>query len=629
MKILGISAFYHDSASSLLDQGEILAAAQEERWTRKKHDPSFPIHSIRFCLDKIISLSKEKLSCKSALKQIDYIVYYDKPFLSFERLIETYLDYAPFRGLSSFRESVPLWLGRKLNIRSSIKKELKKHFHISKKEAPQILFNYHHLSHAASAFYPSPYEKSAVLCVDGVGEWATSSAWLGEGSHIDPLWQINFPDSLGLFYSSFTEYCGFKVNSGEYKLMGLAPYGESKFVSLFKENLIEIKQDGSFKLNKKYFDYPFSSQRMHNPKLYDLLKKPARKGEEALDIHYMDIAASVQKIIEEALIKMAENLYKKTKIKNLCMAGGVALNCVANEKILKQTPFESLWIQPAAGDAGGSLGAALAAWHLYLKKPRIVTKDLTKALKKPDAMKGSLLGPSFSSQEIEKTLIKEKASYKKLTEQGAIDQVIEEILEGRVIGWFQDAMEFGPRALGCRSILADPRLPDMQIKLNQKIKFRESFRPFAISILEEKAEDFFEPQDSPYMLMISYIKSSQRKNEAELEKHRGLEKQKLLKSSIPSCTHVDYSCRIQTIGKQSPARFQKLLLAFYEKTNCPGLINTSFNVRGEPIVCTPYEAYRCFRNTGMDSLLLGDFFLKKEEQKEALTDFYTKNLEKD
>ena len=621
MKILGLSAFYHDSATTLLDEGELLVATQEERWTRKKHDPSFPVHSIQFCLDKIISLSKEKLSYQSALKQIDYIVYYDKPLLSFERLLETYLDYAPLKGLLSFRESIPLWLGCKLNIRSRIKKELKKHFHISKKEVPPILFNYHHLSHAASAFYPSPYKNSAILCVDGVGEWATSSSWIGEGNQINPLWQINFPHSLGLFYSSFTEYCGFKVNSGEYKLMGLAPYGEPRFVSLLKDNVIEIKEDGSFQLNQKYFDYPFSSSHMASPLLSELLKKTARKTEQNLDTHYMDVASSVQKIIELVLVKMCQNLYKETKLKNLCMAGGVALNCVANEKILRQTPFESLWVQPAAGDAGGSLGAAYSLWHTHLKKPRI--------LKKPDTMKGSLLGPFFSSKEIEKTLIEQKANYWKLTESSVIDQAIEEILEGKALGWFQDAMEFGPRALGCRSILADPRDEMMQMKLNKKIKFRESFRPFAISILEEKVEDFFELQYSPYMLLVSYIKSNQRKNELEIKKTQGLDKQHLLKSSIPSCTHVDYSCRIQTVGKQSSARFRKLLLAFYEKTNCPGLINTSFNVRGEPIVCTPYEAYRCFRNTDMDSLFIGDFFLKKEEQKEPLTDFYTKNLEKD
>ena len=621
MKILGLSAFYHDSAATLLDKGELLAAVQEERWTRKKHDPSFPVHSIQFCLDKIISSSEKKLSYKSALKELDYIVYYDKPFLSFERLLETYLDHAPFKGFSSFRESIPLWLGRKLNIKSTIKKELKKRFHISKKEAPQILFNYHHLSHAGSAFYPSPYEKSAILSVDGVGEWATSSAWVGKGSKIEPLWQINFPDSLGLFYSAFTEYCGFKVNSGEYKLMGLAPYGEPKFVSLLKDEVIEIKEDGSFQLNKKYFDYPFSSSRMTSPLLPELLNKAVRKAEDNLDLHYMDVAASVQKVLEEALIKMCQSLYKETKLKNLCMAGGVALNCVANEKILKHTSFESLYIQPAAGDAGGSLGAAYSLWHLHLKKPR--------NLKKPDSMKGALLGPSFSPEEIEKTLIKQKAFYKRLSEKDLINQAVEELLKGRVAGWFQDAMEFGPRALGCRSILADPRQEGMQIKLNKKIKFRESFRPFAMSILEEKLEDFFEPQYSPYMLMVSYIKPSQRKNETELQKKLGLEKQSLLKSSVSSCTHVDYSCRIQTVGKDAPARFRKLLLAFYEKTNCPGLINTSFNVRGEPIVCTPYTAYRCFRNTDMDSLLIGDFFLKKSEQKEKISDFYIKSLTKD
>jgi len=619
MKILGLSAFYHDSAATLIDKGEIVCATQEERWTRKKHDPSFPIHSIRFCLDKMFS--KEKLSYKEALNQLDYIVYYDKSFLSFERLLETYLDYAPFKGLSSFRESMPLWLGKKLNIRSTLKKELKKHFQISKKEMPPLLFNYHHLSHAASAFYPCPYENSAILCVDGVGEWATSSAWQGQGREIEPLWQINFPHSLGLFYSTFTKYCGFKVNSGEYKLMGLAPYGEAQFVSLLKENLIEIKEDGSFQLNTQYFEYSFSSTRMHSPKLEELLKKQARKTDEPLVKHYMDVASSVQKIMEETLVKMALNLYKKTKLKNLCMAGGVALNCVANEKILTQTPFESLWIQPAAGDAGGSLGAALATWHLYLKQPRRV--------KKPDAMKGSLLGPAFSLKKIEKTLINVKASYQKLNEQVLIDKVIEELLEGRVIGWFQGAMEFGPRALGCRSILADPRQSDMQIKLNQKIKFRESFRPFAMSILEERIEDFFESQYSPYMLMVSYIKPSERKNETELLSTEGLAKQKIVKSSLSSCTHADYSCRIQTVGKQAPVRFRKLLEAFYEKTNCPGLINTSFNVRGEPIVCKPYEAYRCFRNTDMDSLILEDFFLKKEEQKEAFEDLYIKQLEKD
>ena len=607
MKILGISAFYHDSACTLLDKGKLVCAVQEERWTRKKHDPGFPSHSIRFCLEQILALSPKKISYQEALKQIDYIVYYDKPFLSFERLIETYMDYAPFKGFVSFKKAMPLWLSKKLNIRSLIKKELKKHFSIPKKEYPKILFNYHHLSHAASAFYPSPYQKSAVLCLDGVGEWATTSAWLAEDSQIQALWQIDFPHSLGLFYSTWTEYCGFKVNSGEYKLMGLAPYGEPKFVSLLKDNVIEIKEDGSFRLNMEYFNYPHSYQ-MSSPLLSKLLKKEARpiNSKKEMDVHYMDVAASVQKIVEEVVIKLSCSLYQNTKLNNLCMAGGVALNCVANEKILKHSPFKSLWIQPAAGDAGGSLGAAYSAYHEFLKQPR--------QIQKPDSMKGALLGPSYSSKQIEKTLTQEKAVYKKYTEEELIEITIKEILKNKVVGWFQGAMEFGPRALGSRSILADPRQENMQKRINQKIKFRESFRPFAISLLEEKANDFFEPTNSPYMLFVSYILPEQRKAEKEVKNTKGLAKQDILKSSLPSCTHVDYSSRIQTVGKQAPERFRKLLQSFYKKTNCPGLINTSFNVRGEPIVCSPLEAYRCFRNTDMDVLVIEDYILKKEKQ---------------
>ena len=646
MKILGLSAFYHDSACALIDNGELLCAVQEERWTRKKHDASFPIHSIRFCLDKIISeektaliiektknsslhsskktTSKQMLLYQSALRQIDYIVYYDKPFLSFERILETYLDYAPWKGFQAFNKAIPLWLSKKLNIRSFIKKELKKHFKLSKKDTPKILFNYHHLSHAASAFYPSPYKKSAVLCVDGVGEWATTSAWLGNDNKIQALWQIDFPHSLGLLYSTFTEYCGFKVNSGEYKLMGLAPYGEPKFVSLIKDHMIEIKEDGSFQLNMKYFDYPFSHSQMRNSlKFQELFKKPARQtnSNQQIDIHYMDIASSVQKIIEEVLIKLCNTLYKNTQTKNLCMAGGVALNCVANTKILQETPFESLWIQPAAGDAGGSIGAAYSLLHSFLKEPR--------QIKPKDSMKGALLGPSFSSEETEKILIKEKAVYKKYSEKELIDEVIQEILSAKVVGWFQSAMEFGPRALGCRSILGDPRLAEMQKKMNQKIKFRESFRPFAMSILEEKTSDFFQDIKSPYMLFVSHIHPNKRQNEFEIKKEKGLSKQDIFKSAIPSCTHVDYSCRIQTVGKQAPLRFKKLLSAFYEKTGCPGLINTSFNVRGEPIVCSPYEAYRCFMNTDMDICVINDYLLKKEEQKATIKDLYIDDLEED
>ena len=622
MKILGLSAFYHDSACSLIDNGELICAVQEERWTRKKHDPGFPIHSIRFCLDKIAALSSKPVSHQEALKQIDYIAYYDKPFLSFERLIETYMEYAPLKGFVSFKKAMPLWLGGKLNIRSLIKKELKKHLSIPKKEVPEILFNYHHLSHASSAFYPSPYKQAAILCLDGVGEWATTSAWLGENAQIQPLWQINFPHSLGLFYSAFTEYCGFKVNSGEYKLMGLAPYGESKFVSLLKDNVIEIKTDGSFQLNMKYFDYPHSYQ-MSSSFLHRLFKKVSRpvESQTGIDIHYMDVASSVQNIVEEIVVKLSRTLYQNTKVNNLCMAGGVALNCVANQKILSQSPFESLWIQPAAGDAGGSLGAAYSVWHEFLKKPRYP--------KKPDSMKGALLGPSYSSEYVEKMLIQEGAVYKTYKEDDLISFVVEAILEAKIVGWFQGAMEFGPRALGCRSILGDARLKHMQKQMNQKIKFRESFRPFAISILEEKIDEFFEPTESPYMLFISYILPPHKKNESQVKNTKGLDKQNILKSPLPSCTHVDYSCRIQTVGKNAPIRFRKLIEAFYKKTNCPGLINTSFNVRGEPIVCSPYEAYRCFMNTDMDLCVIEDCVLLKEDQKIKIKDSYVSSLEAD
>ena len=622
MKILGVSAFYHDSACTLIDEGELLCAVQEERFTRKKHDPGFPIHSLRFCLDKICSLSSKNISHQEALKQIDYIAYYDKPFLSFERLIETYMDYAPFKGFGSFKKSIPLWMGGKLNMRSLIKKELKKHLSVSKKDLPEILFNYHHLSHASSAFYPSPYKKSAILCLDGVGEWATSSAWLGSDTQIEPLWQIDFPHSLGLFYSTFTEYCGFKVNSGEYKLMGLAPYGEPRFVPLLKDNVIDIKRDGSFKLNLKYFDFPHS-HKMSSSFLEKLLKHPVCKTDSKTEMntHYMDVASSVQKIIEEVVIKLSKTLYQNTKSDHLSMAGGVALNCVANEKILSQSPFQSLWIQPAAGDAGASLGAAYSVWHEFLKKPR--------HLKKPDSMKGALLGPSYSSESVEKTLTKNSAVYRKYSEKELIDAVVNEIVKGKIIGWFQGAMEFGPRALGCRSILGDSRVKDMQKKMNQKIKFRESFRPFAISIIEEKIKDYFENIYSPYMLFVSYILPDQRKNEAQIKNTKGLEKQNILTSPLPSCTHVDYSCRIQTVGQNAHPKFRKLLEAFYKKTDCPGLINTSFNVRGEPIVCSPYEAYRCFMNTDMDTCIINDYMLKKEEQKKIFTDLYVEDLEAD
>ena len=621
MLILGLSAFYHDSACALINDGEIVCAVQEERFTRKKHDPSFPIHSIEFCLDKICERSEKKLSRQQAIQEIDYIAFYDKPFLTFERLLETYLDHAPLKGFQSFKKSMPVFLGDKLNLSSSIKRKLKKRLKISKKEVPKILFNYHHLSHASSAFYPSPYKESAVLCLDGVGEWATTSAWLGRDNKIIPLWQIDFPHSLGLFYSAFTEYCGFKVNSGEYKLMGLAPYGEPQFVSLLKDQVIEIKKDGSFKLNQNYFDYPHSLQ-MASSSLSQLLKKePRHKEDKNIDRHYMNVASSVQAITEEIVIKLSKTLYQDTHIKNLCLAGGVALNCVANSKILKSAPFKSLWIQPAAGDAGGSLGSAYSVYYDFLNKERII--------KKPDAMRGALLGPDFSSKQAEQILQQQSAVYKKYQEPDLIEETVKALLENKVVGWFQGAMEFGPRALGCRSILGSAQSPEMQIKMNQKIKFRESFRPFAISILEEHISDFFEEVDSPYMLLVSHIISQKRQNKSAVQTAIGLEKQHIARSPMPSCAHVDYSCRIQTVGETAHPKFRKLLLAFYKKTNCPGIINTSFNVRGEPIVCAPYEAYRCFMNTDMDICVINDLLLKKEEQKTGFKDLYVQQLESD
>ena len=615
MKILGISAFYHNSACTLINNGELICAVQEEVFTRKKHDSSFPVHSIKFCLSKINS------NLQKAIKQINYIVFYDKPFLSFERLIETYLDYAPMRGFHSFRDAMYLWLGKKLNMRSLIRKEIKNNFSVIKKDIPEILFNYHHLSHASSAFYPSPYEKAAILCLDSVGEWATTSAWIGEGQHIKPLWQINFPHSLGLFYSTFTNYCGFRVNSGEYKLMGLAPYGNPTFFSTLKDNVIDIKDNGSFNLNMDYFDYPHSL-RMSSSLLHDLLKKAPRKMEsKEIDIHYMDVSSSVQKIIEEVVVKLAKTLYKDTKIDNLCMAGGVALNCVANSKVLSKAPFKSLWVQPAAGDAGSSLGAALSVWHEFLKKPRTIIR--------PDAMKGTFLGPSYSSFDIDCILSKEGAIYKKYTKRKLVDIIVNKISKGKVVGLFQGALEFGPRALGHRSILGDPRIIDMNKRMNQKIKFRESFRPFAIGILEEKIDCFFDKIYSPYMLLTSHILKKHRKNEQKTNNSKGLAKQSILKSSLPSCTHVDHSCRIQTVGKDGPEFFRKLLEAFYKKTSCPGLINTSFNVRGEPMVCSPFDAFRCFMNTDMDICIINDFLLRKDEQKNKSVDSYFQKLEKD
>lgn len=599
MKILGLSAFYHDSAAVLLDKGEIIAAVQEERFSRKKHDSSFPLNSIEFCLKK----------GGISLTEIDFIAYYDKPFLTFDRLLFTYLSYAPYKGFHSFRKAMPLWMGKKLNLKSHIRKTLKKHFAIEKKKIPKILFNYHHLSHASSAFFPSPYQEAAILCLDGVGEWATSSGWLGSGPKIEALWQINFPHSLGLFYSTFTEYCGFKVNSGEYKLMGLAPYGEPKYINQLKDNVICIKEDGSFSLNMKYFNYPVQSSMAH-PRLYKLLSQAPRKKEGPLVSHYMDVAASVQKITEEVILNLSVELHRQTSVKNLCLAGGVALNCVANGILLRKSPFSSLWVQPAPGDAGGALGAAYSVWHQFLKKPSIK--------KLPDAMKGALLGPEYSDKNIEKMLKNKKAIFTKLTEEDLLSRTVECLEKGLVVGWFQGRVEFGPRALGNRSILADPRNPQMQKIINLKIKFRESFRPFAVSILRDQVADYFDrDHESPYMILVSWIKEQKRKNSVENSKKETLLKLPIIRSEIPATTHVDYSTRIQTVNEHSSPLYYKLLKEFYKKTGCPALINTSFNVRGEPIVCSPDEAYHCFMNTGLDALCLGSFFLMKSDNKNS------------
>ena len=612
-KILGVSAFFHDSAAALLSDGRIERAASEERWTRIKHDPSFPLNALKFCLETGPENDPESPleSLKDTdLKDIDALVFYEKPFLTFERLLETALRGAPFKGFAQFKEAMPLYMGKKLNIRSLIRKELKK---AGLKTC--ILFSSHHLSHAASAFYPSPFEKAAVLCLDGVGEFATSSGWRGEGRRLRPLWQMDYPHSLGLFYSAFTEYCGFKVNTGEYKLMGLAPYGEPEYVSLLKDNVIHLKKDGGFRLNMEYFDYLFG-MRMTSPMLHKLLGKGPRKPEAKIERHYMGTARSVQCILEEAVFNLSRRLHRETGAENLCLAGGVALNCAANGKILKNSPFSSLWAQPAAGDAGGSLGAALAAYHLYFQKPR--------APKTPDSMRGAMLGPEYSRAFIEKTLSSlknEGLRFEFLEEEDfLIEKAAESLVQGKIIGWFQGRMEFGPRALGCRSVLADPRRQDMQNAINQKIKGRESFRPFAVSILKDKTSFCFEEADSPYMLLTAFVLPEKRKNEKLNSLKKGLEKLPVDRSPLPAATHVDYSTRIQTVDRKAGpeevnVRYKKLLENFFEKTGCPALLNTSLNVRGEPIVRSPAEALQNFQNTETDLLFIGDFVVYKDRGK--------------
>ncbi len=594
--VLGISAYYHDSAAALLKDGEVVAAAQEERFTRKKHDAGFPEQAIRYCLE----------AAGIGLFDLDFVAFYDKPLLKFERLLETYLAFAP-RGILSFWTSMPVWIKEKLFLKATLRKALAKLGDGKVADLPPLLFGTHHESHAASAFYPSPFEDAAVLCLDGVGEWATSSAWRGSGNRLEPLWEIRFPHSLGLLYSAFTYYTGFKVNSGEYKLMGLAPYGRPRYVDLIEKHLIDIKADGTFHLNMRYFDYA-TGLRMVNRRFEELFGWPARRPESPLTEREMDIARSIQVVTEEIVLRLARTLHRETGSLHLCLAGGVALNCVANGRLLREGPFEKLWIQPAAGDAGGALGVAYSVWHRYLEKPR--TPNPT------DAMRGSYLGPSFSNDKI-KTEWDRLGAQVEYLEDAALYARLAQILEaGNVVGWCSGRMEFGPRALGGRSIIGDPRNEKMQSVMNLKIKYRESFRPFAPAVLREKVADYFELEaDSPYMLLVAPLKKERCRVMSDADEALfGIEKLKVKRSDIPAVTHVDYSARVQTVTEETNPRFYRLLKAFEARTGCAVLVNTSFNVRGEPIVRSPEDAYRCFRRTEMDYLVFENYLLDKKAQ---------------
>ncbi|MBJ7900914.1 MAG: hypothetical protein GC158_13590 [Cyanobacteria bacterium RI_101] len=595
-QILGISAYYHDSAASLIREGRILAAAQEERFSRKKHDARFPAQAIAYCLAE----------GGITLRDLDYIAFYEKPLLTFDRLLETYLGYAP-QGIQSFVKAMSVWLKEKLYLKTVLKKELAQLGGCKPADLPPLLFGEHHQSHAASAFFPSPFQDAAVLCMDGVGEWATTSLWQGRDNTLTPLWQIDFPHSLGLLYSAFTYYAGFKVNSGEYKLMGLAPYGEPKYADLILENLIDLKPDGTFRLNLDYFNYPVGLT-MTNGKFAQLLGGPARAPETALTQRHMDLAASVQAVTEEVVLRLGKSIQQDLGADHLCLAGGVALNCVANGRLQRAGIFKDIWVQPAAGDAGGAIGAALAVWHQYLNQPRTATGR--------DQMGGSYLGPCFSQGEIERQLQDLKAVYQILPDPDLFDRVAELLSQGLVVGWFQGRMEFGPRALGGRSILGDPRHPQMQSVMNLKIKYRESFRPFAPSVLAERVGDYFEfTGTSPYMLMVAPIKTDlRRRPTAEEDQLFGIEKLKIPRSDLPAITHVDYSARLQTVHRETNPRYYQLLQAFQRRTDCGVLVNTSFNVRGEPIVCTPGDAYRCFQRTEMDVLVVENCLLLKPDQ---------------
>ena len=609
MRILGISAFYHDSAAALIEDGKIVAAAQEERFSRKKHDARFPSNAIRYCLSER----------GTGLSGVDHVVFYDKPFLKFERLVETYLTFAP-RGFQSFRMAIPLWLREKLFLKDLLKNELGQlDGHDGWNRA--LLFSEHHLSHAASAFFPSPFEEAVVLTMDGVGEWATTSAAIGKGNNIEVHKEIHFPHSLGFLYSAFTYFTGFKVNSGEYKVMGLAPYGVPRYKDRILEHLIDVKADGSFRLDLSYFNYctglTMTSERFH--KLFD--GHPRRQDELLTDYH-MDLAASIQAVTDEVVLRLTRSLRKETGIRNLCLAGGVALNCVANGKVLRDGGFEQIYIQPAAGDAGGALGAALVGYHMQLGQKRRVNGD---------AMQGSYLGPEFSQPEIEARLTKCGARFELLEDTALIATCAEDLAQGKALAWFQGRMEFGPRALGNRSILGDPRSPMMQKTLNLKVKYRESFRPFAPSVLRERVSDWFEMDcDSPYMLLVADVVNSRRREmTVEEKKLFGIDKLNVPRSEIPAVTHVDYSARIQTVHEDTNPRYYALISAFERKTGCPVIVNTSFNVRGEPIVCTPEDAFRCFMGNELDILAVGNCYLRKEHQDPSLKQNYESAFELD
>ena len=596
MNILGLSAYYHDSAAVLLRDGVLIAAAQEERFSRKKHDAGFPENAIKSCL----AIGDIKID------DIDEIVFYDKPFVKFERLLETYLSYAP-KGFCSFILAMPVWLKEKLFLKTTLKKRLAALGGVKIKDLPRLLFSEHHHSHAASAFFPSPYHKAAILCLDGVGEWATTSVWLGKGNTLTPLWEMNFPHSLGLLYSAFTYYLGFKVNSGEYKLMGLAPYGEPKYVSIICDNLLDIKDDGTFRLNMEYFNFSVGLT-MTNDKFSRLFDLEVRTPETEITQKHMDIASSIQKVTENIVLRLACTIYKEMDVEYLCMAGGVALNCVSNSRVLHESPFKDVWIQPAAGDAGGALGAAMTVWHEFHKNPR--------EIKLPDSMQGAYLGPSYSDADISRQLDAMGAVYEKIDDSAA-PQVLSKILaEENVLGWFQGRMEFGPRALGARSILADPGSDKMQTILNAKIKYRESFRPFAPAVPEEDVSKYFEiNRQCPYMLFTSPVKKSLRVPICEEQKKlSGIDKLNIRRSKLPAITHIDYSARVQTVNKKINPRFHAVLKNFEKQSGYPVLVNTSFNVRGEPVVCTPTDAYSCFIRTEMDYLYIGNYLLHRNEQ---------------